>query len=121
MGEEIEGEYTVQWRQKKPNGEGYFVIKDIMEGLSLNDYLFGDWDNGYLENGEIVFNETQTILYRGQFDAGYYNGSGVYVFDDGNYYLGEFKDGMFNGKGAIYDSSDVLLLEGYFKDDEYQE
>jgi hypothetical protein len=121
MGEEIEGEYTGQWRQRKPNGEGYFVIKDIVEGLNLNDYLYGDWDNGYLENGEIVFNETQTILYRGQFDAGYYNGTGVYVFDDGNYYLGEFKDGMFNGKGAIYDSSDVLLLEGYFKDDEYQE
>ncbi|MDF2822263.1 MAG: hypothetical protein K0R15_2711 [Clostridiales bacterium] len=120
MGEEMEGEYTGQWRHRKPNGEGYFVIKNVIEGLEVDDYLKGYWENGFLKYGVIYHNKTNTVLYRGQFKDGNFSGTGIFVFDDGTYYSGEFKNGAFNGEGAIYDSNNKMLLKGYFKDGEYQ-
>lgn len=121
MGEELDGEYTGEWRHRKPFGEGYFIIEEEFDDLTNGDYLIGDWENGFFTDGEIVYNDTQTILYRGEFKEGYFDGEGILVSDDGSYYVGQFRDGTLNGEGAIYDSNDVLLMEGAFKNGEYQE
>ena len=46
------------------------------------------------------------------------NGSGVYVFADGDKYTGSFQNGRFNGRG-IFVTTDGDKYDGSFKDDEF--
>ena len=53
----------------------------------------------------------------GNFVNGKLEGTGKFIWPNGNYYIGQFKNGKKNGKGIIYSKDGNILYEGDFSND----
>lgn len=132
-----------------PNGLGYhldntgkyyegFFENGLFSGkgrifLPDGEILIGNWENGFIENGKILYfngrvyeGELQNLMsegkgketsddfvYEGSFCKGKKNGIGKVKWNDDSYYEGEFVNGRIEGNG-IYHSSEYDF-EGLWK------
>jgi len=63
-----------------------------------------------------------TDEYQGEFKAGYPDGKGMYIYQDGHYFMGFFKKGKKEGRGDMYyenSKGDDSVISGYWKKDLY--
>lgn len=82
-----------------------------------------DYYEGYLEmgvpNGTGIYVFADGDRYEGDFVDGYFHGNGTYTFSDGEYYVGEFQYDYFHGYGTYY-FNDGTSWSGYWINDEPQ-
>jgi len=90
------------------------VLSNALEG----EYT-GDCKKGLAHgNGEVKGIDT----YKGEFKKGLPQGTGTYLWKNGNSYEGDFKDGMKDGKGKLVykkENQADSIVTGYWKKDEY--
>ena len=118
MGDFNDGERT-------GNGKYYFNDGTIYEGEFLNGEFKGHgimkWINGIEYEGNFnglilmgkgkLINKNKGDSYIGNFDNNYFNGYGIYTYENNGSYEGEFDYGLINGRG-IYKNKDGLYYEG---------
>lgn len=74
----------------------------------------GDCANGY---SRYKFDDTGDV-YEGELKDGYWNGQGIYMWNNGEAYAGGWKDGFKHGKGIQMYASGTTM-DGYWKDNVY--
>ena len=139
---ENEGRYIGEIKNGLRHGKGKMIYNNgnIYEGNWLNDlfdgkgnYLHkkygqntsGDWENGYLIRGQIIFFKgvMGEEKYIGDVVYSFFgypvpHGTGAYFYMNGDKYVGEFVDYKKEGKGTFtWANGDSYC--GYWKDDEY--
>ena len=71
-----------------------------------------------LKNGKgIMYYKNGNIKYDGEFINGKCEGTGKYVWEDGEYYLGQWKNGLKHGKGILYYKDGSIKYDGGFIND----
>ena len=115
-GDFLEGDIT---------GKGIFIYSDRTkyEGEIKNGEFKGHgimkWTNDIQYEGEFSgaqLSNFGTLIgngekYEGYFNNNYFNGKGIYIYNDGSSYKGDFEFGLKNGKG-IYTKKDKFIYEG---------
>ena len=139
---ENEGRYIGEIKNGLRHGKGKMIYNNgnIYEGNWLNDlfdgkgnYLHkkygqntsGDWENGYLIRGQIIFFKgvMGEEKYIGDVVYSFFgypvpHGTGAYFYMNGDKYVGEFVDYKKEGKGTFtWANGDSYC--GYWQDDEY--
>ena len=139
---ENEGRYIGEIKNGLRHGKGKMIYSNgnIYEGNWLNDlfdgkgnYLHkkygqntsGDWENGYLIKGRIVFMEglLNNEEYIGELIYSFFgypvpHGKGTYFYINGDKYVGEFVDYKKEGKG-IFTWANGDSYCGQWENDEY--
>ena len=139
---ENEGRYIGEIKNGLRHGKGKMIYNNgnIYEGNWLNDlfdgkgnylhkkygqYTSGDWENGYLIRGQIIFFKgvMGEEKYIGDVVYSFFgypvpHGTGAYFYMNGDKYVGEFVDYKKEGKGTFtWANGDSYC--GYWQDDEY--
>ena len=139
---ENEGRYIGEIKNGLRHGKGKMIYNNgnIYEGNWLNDlfdgkgnYLHkkygqntsGDWENGYLIRGQIIFFKgvMGEEKYIGDVVYSFFgypvpHGTGAYFYMNGDKYVGEFVDYKKEGKGTFtWANGDSYC--GFWQDDEY--
>ena len=139
---ENEGRYIGEIKNGLRHGKGKMIYNNgnIYEGNWLNDlfdgkgnYLHkkygqntsGDWENGYLIRGQIIFFKgvMGEEKYIGEVIYSFFgypvpHGMGAYFYMNGDKYVGEFVDYKKEGKGTFtWANGDSYC--GFWQDDEY--
>jgi hypothetical protein len=112
--DDIEGKYTGQIKNNKPEGKGKIVFYD-----SMYHSYDGEWTDGKMNGeGTLIYNNKykSETFYKGQFNNNMKNGVGKMKHVNGDIYEGEWTDNMKNGKGKMkYVNGDIY--EGEWTDE----
>ena len=89
----------------------------------LSEALKGNYEGECKKNkADGIGTATGEDTYTGKFRNGYPDGTGKYIWKNGDWYEGQWKKGLREGKGIMHlissDSKDSLLA-GYWKKDKY--
>lgn len=129
----IKGTFTGDVVSGAPNGKGDFTkysadkkvewtfsgeFKNGQIGTGVISYpdntVVESTFTGGVANGASVFT-TPSFKYEGTMENGFMTGSGVITYANGDSYTGTFKNNNYDGLGIYKDSTDKILLQGYFK------
>lgn len=111
--------YEGSWINDLFNGKGNYLHKKYGQNIS------GDWENGYLIRGQIIFFKgvMGEEKYIGEVIYSFFgypvpHGMGAYFYMNGDKYVGEFVDYKKEGKGTFtWANGDSYC--GFWQDDEY--
>ena len=93
----VDGLYTGEWRDGKPNGAGTLTIQETNDRWDTGDTLWSeDWVDGLIE-GYGEWRSAVDGAYDGNFSAGLKDGYGRMWFSDGKVYDGQWSHGSFKG------------------------
>jgi len=110
--EELEMEYTGQWREDKQDGNGREVWRDLDKGTqSAYDGQYADGKKH--GHGKVSWSNGDS--YEGQFEYDVIHGAGRYTWKDGRVYEGGWANNLRMGKGR-FDWKDGLWYEGEYLD-----
>lgn len=88
-------------------------LKIVDNDKNETQYYYGSWN----AKGELCGKGTligNMGLYKGTFENNKFNGKGILINPEGNYYIGDFIDGKSEGKGKLV-IKDGLTYDGEFK------
>ena len=84
----------------------------------------GDEFNGFFKDSEMQYGSyvfVNKATYIGEFDSSAtFNGVGIYVYPNGNYYFGNWKNSTYEGLGMFHNIIEDKKLVGYWKKGELQ-
>jgi hypothetical protein len=103
--------YEGTFKDHQPHGEGIFRYPNgdkyeghfrqgMPHGKGTMHYADGQIQQGHWIDGEFVGRQAQAR--KGCIDGDCENGSGTYIFSDGNKYVGHFQSGLPHGKGTVF-------------------
>lgn len=82
-----------------PNGFGVLTTEDMV--------YIGTFEDGE-GNGTVTALTHDTLYYKGEWEAGMFDGKGISYYPDGKIqYQGKWSKGLYNGKGTYYDEQGV--------------
>ena len=103
--------YTGAFKDRQPHGKGTFYYPNgdkyegqfrqgIPHGRGELQHASGQVQKGYWLDGEFVGQKAKAR--KGCIAGNCEDGSGTYIFSDGNKYIGNFQKGLPHGKGTVF-------------------
>jgi len=120
------------------NGDVYSgTVKIKSENLNTSKYPFllhgfgkityksgdqyeGEWIND-LKSGLGEYQSKDGDLYNGQWKEDKKHNQGTMVYKNGEKYEGEWKENKRDGSGTLFDSKNIIIQRGLYKDDDFLE
>ena len=123
--------YIGNWKNDKRDGFGIMVTSEGSNYCGMwkegNFYGYAGLSNkedntyhtiGYFENSEMKgfeIHKDDEGEYNGEGNQLEYNGIGIFFYKEGTRFEGEFENGTKNGYGVLYDSNNVAIEKGLYK------
>ena len=74
----------------------------------------------YLLQAMMKITDASSSVYEGKWKDGNMHGKGTWTYSSGDVYEGEWKDGKKHGKGILKDSTNKVIEEGEWINDQFQ-